>query len=140
MHNRSPVHTGMNAEQTWTCHHVPHSRILPPAHVAYTWDTLTGQFARLPGSKQMLIPLFLPASLFTFNLFPPCHQCSLAGSGSDYIPRHVVFLLGICVCVCGFCCFCWVLLVVVWSFFCLVRFGLVFSIQDPMKTKYTHEN
>lgn len=26
----------------------------------------------------MLIPLFLPASLFNFNLFPSCHQCCLS--------------------------------------------------------------
>lgn len=71
------VHVGMNAEQTQTCHHDPHSRILSPAHVAYTWDNLAGRLVRLPGSKQMFIPLFLRASLFNCNLFPPCRLCCL---------------------------------------------------------------
>ncbi|XP_046761533.1 uncharacterized protein LOC124417503 isoform X1 [Gallus gallus] len=50
----------MNTEQTWTCHHFPHSRILPVVHVAYTCDILAARHERLPGSKQRLIPLFLP--------------------------------------------------------------------------------
>jgi len=29
---------------------------------------------RLPGSKKMLIPFFLPASLFNFNLFLPVNR------------------------------------------------------------------
>lgn len=52
----------------------PQSHIPSPAHVAHTWDTL----GRLPGSKQTLLPLFLPASLFNFSIFPPCHHCPLS--------------------------------------------------------------
>lgn len=87
------MHDGMNTEQTWTCHHFPHSRILPVVHVAYTCDILAARHERLPGSKQRLIPLFLPVSHFAFNLFPLCHQCSLSHVAAQTIYQDIFHFL-----------------------------------------------
>lgn len=82
------MHDGMNTEQTWTCHHFPHSCILPVVHVAYTCDILAAP--RFKAKAHIFVPA---CKSFCFQPFPSLSSVSLSHVVAQTIYQDIFHFL-----------------------------------------------